>query len=874
MSIRPDVPPGNSANGLFLCDNMHRTGNTGPVLRDIDVRKGLLSEQLQFTDPPCPDFTHVDYRLLRRLMNHYHCYFKGGTGGAGGSGYGNGVGGAGGDGIGPILNGDIHGDVINHHGQSGIHILHRSVALAAIYDSMESFPQPKCHPATRTRILKGLREWVLGDTDADFETFRWLHARGNPRCSIVWLYGPAGAGKSAVMQTLCGQLDAAGRLGGSFFFKCGHATRSNAKTLFATIAYQLALHVLWLRTPISEIVEHDPSIAVRTLAVQMRKLILEPCREDENGDTVTILIDGLDECEGLDIQVEILRIIRYSFSQGPTPLRFIIASRPEAHIHEMFDSPIYAGHHCSVNLVQSFDDVRQYLHDEFSRIHREHRTMANIPWPWPSWDILEQLVNNSSGHFIYASTIIKFIDDKSYRPTERLAMVQYPESSDSESAFDTLDQLYITILGSAARQSELIPILCAIVNFQLGAGQIDQLFGLEEGETWLLLRGLHSVLSVPKHDEDTIVSHHASFVDFLNNPDRSGNFCVGILSCRISLARSLLQYYAGPFRRYRVSALSNLIRFVVLLPPGALAELFTLLGSLNPDYILDPKEYKSRYHDSKSIVAWLKNSPSAPADVIQLWEDYAFILSIDKMPWSAEGLSVKQNVSPSLELLPILLSMGFLRLPLWELPITLDLTWTDLRATLCSLRLKLAGNEHVLPVHRLQTALHSVARDLALNLIRKMVKNHIDTAGGLNPAASRHVVLLYKHNLSMDNLKEAYRKSQYYLGRDIAYLVRLSPACPVLYRELWYIPPSEIWSSLPSGNTLIHHVSKWLESFPDLTMELITFWQQAVPDPELCREGLFSASTEFLEKNWCQYVRHYNFLIAGLNLPDNLKIIL
>ncbi|KAJ7855877.1 hypothetical protein B0H14DRAFT_3448701 [Mycena olivaceomarginata] len=41
---------------------------------------------------------------------------------------------------------------------------------------------------------------------------------------ICWLHGPAGAEKSTIMQTLCQQLQDAGRLGGAFFFKRGHTT--------------------------------------------------------------------------------------------------------------------------------------------------------------------------------------------------------------------------------------------------------------------------------------------------------------------------------------------------------------------------------------------------------------------------------------------------------------------------------------------------------------------------------------------------------------------------------------------------------------------------------------------------------------------------
>ncbi|KAJ6490002.1 hypothetical protein C8R45DRAFT_790260, partial [Mycena sanguinolenta] len=100
-----------------------------------------------------------------------------------------------------------------------------------------------------------------------------------------------------------------------------------------------------------------------------------------------------------------------------------IASRPEPHIRELFDLPVYSSRYGSQNVEQSFEDVRKYLLDEFSRIHREHCTMASVPSPWPSPDVLYKLERNSSGRFIYAATIISFIDDKNYRPTERLAIV-------------------------------------------------------------------------------------------------------------------------------------------------------------------------------------------------------------------------------------------------------------------------------------------------------------------------------------------------------------------------------------------------------------------------------------------------------------------
>ncbi|KAJ7801759.1 hypothetical protein B0H14DRAFT_2386150 [Mycena olivaceomarginata] len=155
----------------------------------------------------------------------------------------------------------------------------------------------------------------------------------------------------------------------------------------------------------------------------MQTLISGPFRAYSGA---TILMDGLDECDGHDIQQEILCVIRKSPPNHTIPLCFIISRRPEPHICEVFDSPIYIGNYLSSNVEQLFDNVRKYLCNEFSCIHREHSTMASVPYPWPSLGSLKSLVEKSSGHFIYAATIIKLINNKSYCPIQWLAMVQAP----------------------------------------------------------------------------------------------------------------------------------------------------------------------------------------------------------------------------------------------------------------------------------------------------------------------------------------------------------------------------------------------------------------------------------------------------------------
>ncbi|KAJ7461941.1 hypothetical protein FB451DRAFT_1139982 [Mycena latifolia] len=419
-------------------------------------------------------------------------------------------------------------NVNHHHGNTGIHLLHHAAALDALYDSAASFPQPRCHPETRTKILDSLYSWMTEE---------------NAGYSIYWLRGPAGAGKSAIMQTLCQRLHDANRLGGSFFFKRGHITRGNAKVLFTTIAYQLALHRTDLKGPISESTEDDPSVIERAMGLQLHKLIVEPCALLTNSPSITLLIDGLDECKGYDVQQEILHLLASAASKHPT-LRILIASRPEPQISQVFKEPGMTGLYHLLDIGPSFMDIRNYLLSEFNRIHREHEeTMTSVPTPWPIHHIVEALVHKSSGYFIYAATIIKFIDDRDFRPTQRLEAVIKNLPTECGTPFHALDELYSQILHDIPFQSRIVDILCVIVHgsmLRLSTESIEKLLGLDPGDVKLTLRRLQSLLLVPQDKTHFISLHHKSFRDFLIDPNRSGKFHLG-LKQRKDLACSILR---------------------------------------------------------------------------------------------------------------------------------------------------------------------------------------------------------------------------------------------------------------------------------------------------------------------------------------------
>ncbi|KAJ7121023.1 hypothetical protein C8R44DRAFT_559843, partial [Mycena epipterygia] len=259
-------------------------------------------------------------------------------------------------------------------------------------DSSGPCPPPRCYPGTRRDILRTLFEWAS-------ET---ASLTGN----ILWLHGPMGAGKSAILGTLTKRLLAAGRLGGSFVFRRG----VNAKALFCTIAYQLAINIPHLRGPILHVVQQNPAIVGETMAIQLQELILEPYWAAMDSCPLALVIDGLHECHS-DLQREILCLLARALQNQPSSLRILLASRSEHHIADILATPCFNGICRSFGVGRSLKDVRTYLRGEFTRIQHNRLELTAptaVPRPWIPTEVFNNLVEDSMGCFLYASTLVKF----------------------------------------------------------------------------------------------------------------------------------------------------------------------------------------------------------------------------------------------------------------------------------------------------------------------------------------------------------------------------------------------------------------------------------------------------------------------------------
>ncbi|KAJ2928123.1 hypothetical protein H1R20_g8970, partial [Candolleomyces eurysporus] len=214
--------------------------------------------------------------------------------------------------------------------KGGWTMLLENVASNALHDSSARFDAPKCDEDTRVEVTKELMDW--------------MQDREAPQ-RLLCMTGAAGAGKSALQQTIAEECSGSNTLGSAFFFSAGDPTRNNLSCIVPTIACQLGLHNPALRDAIGKVIEDNPLIFKKKIKIQMDMLVVTPFKRlcasgelDRNTFPHAILIDGLDECSGEENQAELLSTIKHCLLDNDLPFRIFIASRPEWAIRTALDN--------------------------------------------------------------------------------------------------------------------------------------------------------------------------------------------------------------------------------------------------------------------------------------------------------------------------------------------------------------------------------------------------------------------------------------------------------------------------------------------------------------------------------------------------------
>lgn len=219
--------------------------------------------------------------------------------------------------------------------------------------------------------------------------------------------------------------------------------------------------------------------------------------------------------------------------------------------------------------------------------------MSSLPLPWPPKDVISFLVEKSSGQFIFAATVIRFLDEDRKFPPDQLKLVldickSLDASQHKTNPFVLLDELYAHILRSCHEIKEVLLLLSTIFSLDhndhaLTPVFLESLVGTKFEDITLSFWDLHSIIHVPASRTDTIRFYHASFRDYFVDHHRSKDLHFDEHVVQYLLLKSCMQQLCnatiGPAMDYSLKSWSNHYTRGDSLLPGSLD---TLLKDFKP----------------------------------------------------------------------------------------------------------------------------------------------------------------------------------------------------------------------------------------------------------------------------------------------------
>ena len=369
--------------------------------------------------------------------------------------------------------------------------------------------------------LKGTREGVLGDIEA------WEADERNE--SVYWLKGVAGCGKSTIAQTFAERSAAKDNLGASFFCSRDYPDRRNLHLIFLTLARDLAYWSADFKTALVPIIRVNPNVQDDSLPVQVEKLLVRPFKQ--TGLSATIVVDALDECEDKEPVSEFLSALAVHADNMPT-VRFFITGRPEDRIRSGFKLPSLRTKELPLHDVDSAtvdSDIKSFIAYRLDEI--ASRRMRAISGHWPSDRDIATILKKTSGLFIIASVILRFIDSPSTSPQKRLKLIVEPQESSIYEGRSGIDVVYHQILSAAVEHAdEDDPVFFDQLHLVVGSvvlalkplprASLAAILEMTPEDIWMILTHLHSVLIVPESESEPIQILHKSFADFITDKER------------------------------------------------------------------------------------------------------------------------------------------------------------------------------------------------------------------------------------------------------------------------------------------------------------------------------------------------------------------
>ncbi|KAF5328082.1 hypothetical protein D9619_013646 [Psilocybe cf. subviscida] len=432
-------------------------------------------------------------------------------------------------------------------------LLYSKVAWNAINNAAGRADPVRCYPGTRQAVMAYIENWISG---------------GDTSTCIFWLSGPAGAGKSAIAQSLADRCSARGIRTANFFFFRADSTRNHAAPLVATLLHQLFDIIPDMKNSVYDFITEHPYIFETSVEQQLKALMHSRLQNPDQSwpmeDKIVLILDGLDECSSESnswvIQQDILRTLYDIVAQNDSPFILVVSSRAEPHLTRLFNGiQSHVGRlYLDGESFSPSDDIRLFVVGELENIKATHHLLTTLPAEWPSTNSIDAIVRKSSGHFIYAATVMRFVQISTDSPVLSLEKVEGIRPVENDSPFAQLDAVYLHILSKARNWPKTRDILAAqtLPDPQDGSRSVTLYNSVAQRRSTVLLDALGyniteiasytgELTALVKVEYQEIKFYHSSFGDFLLDERRSGNFYIDLDKFRLKLVPALFYAIGG-----------------------------------------------------------------------------------------------------------------------------------------------------------------------------------------------------------------------------------------------------------------------------------------------------------------------------------------
>ncbi|KAK6969244.1 hypothetical protein R3P38DRAFT_2671185 [Favolaschia claudopus] len=308
-------------------------------------------------------------------------------------------------------------------------------------DLLQSLKPAQYNAALRDECLHGTRKDLLTEITEQLSST-------TTASDIIWLYGVAGSGKSAIANTVAQYFRTLHRLGAFIFFDRDNPSTSDIRGVLHHIAHRIAESNIHVRKAICDALCADATLVDADYRTQFQRLLLDPliAAAPYIFGPIVIIVDALDECLDSTSRKALLSLIAGDMAKLPPAVRLFITSRPDSDITRVLRAKSHvASRQLDITTEDTKRDIYLYLHQCMQNLR--------IEWPdlepqWPEERNIQLLATYTGGLFIWAATAYKFLQN--FDPQSRLTQLL----DAGEIINSNLDQLYCVALEHTADWSD------------------------------------------------------------------------------------------------------------------------------------------------------------------------------------------------------------------------------------------------------------------------------------------------------------------------------------------------------------------------------------------------------------------------------------